>query len=54
MRSKTPRRKAREKRLTEASGNKGADWLRRNRAAIATYNEHVAKHGVYSDGLRSF
>jgi antitoxin CcdA len=32
----------------------GEEWLRRNRAAIEAYNEHVEKHGVYSDGLRSF
>ena len=31
-----------------------AEWLRRNRAALEAYNEHVEKHGVFSDGLRSF
>ena len=31
-----------------------AEWLRENRAALKAYNEHVEKHGVYSDGLRSF
>jgi antitoxin CcdA len=31
-----------------------AAWLRRNRAALEAYNEHVEKHGVFSDGLRSF
>lgn len=30
------------------------DWLRKNRAALDAYNEHVEKHGVFSDGLRSF
>ncbi|MBI2319059.1 MAG: type II toxin-antitoxin system CcdA family antitoxin [Betaproteobacteria bacterium] len=30
------------------------DWLKRNRAALAAYNEHVDKHGVFSEGLRSF
>jgi len=30
------------------------DWLRKNRAALEAYNEHVEKHGVFSDGLRSF
>lgn len=30
------------------------EWLRRNRAAIEAYNEHVEKHGVFSEGLRSF
>lgn len=29
-------------------------WLAENREAIAAYNEHVDKHGVFSDGLRSF
>lgn len=29
-------------------------WLTENREAIAAYNEHVDKHGVFSDGLRNF
>jgi antitoxin CcdA len=29
-------------------------WLRKNRAALEAYNEHVQKHGVFSDKLRSF
>jgi transcriptional regulator with XRE-family HTH domain len=29
-------------------------WLSRNRAALRAYNEHVEKHGVFSEGLRSF
>lgn len=29
-------------------------WLKKNRAALEAYNEHVEKHGVFSDGLRSF
>jgi len=29
-------------------------WLRENRAALDAYNEQVEKHGVFSDGLRSF
>lgn len=28
--------------------------LRRNRAALDAYNRHVEKHGVFSEGLRSF
>ena len=32
----------------------GAQWLARNRSALEAYNEHVEKHGVFSDGLRSF
>ena len=31
-----------------------AEWLRKNRAALDAYNEHVEKHGVFSEGLRSF
>lgn len=31
-----------------------AEWLRKNRAALEAYNEHVEKHGVFSEGLRSF
>lgn len=30
------------------------EWLRKNRAALKAYNEHLMKHGVFSDGLRSF
>ena len=30
------------------------EWLERNRRALDAYNEHVEKHGVFSDGLRSF
>jgi len=30
------------------------EWLKKNRAAIEAYNEYVDKHGVFSDGLRSF
>ena len=30
------------------------EWLARHRAALEAYNEHVRKHGVFSDGLRSF
>ncbi|HSS79205.1 MAG TPA: type II toxin-antitoxin system CcdA family antitoxin [Thermoanaerobaculia bacterium] len=29
-------------------------WLEENREAIETYNELVAKHGVFSDGVRGF
>ena len=29
-------------------------WLKKNRAALEAYNDHVNKHGVFSDGLRSF
>ena len=30
------------------------EWLRKNRAALAAYNEYVEERGVFSDGLRSF
>jgi antitoxin CcdA len=29
-------------------------WREENREAIAAYNEHVARHGTYSDGARKF
>jgi antitoxin CcdA len=29
-------------------------WLEENREAIETYNELVAKQGVFSDGVRGF
>jgi antitoxin CcdA len=29
-------------------------WLEKNRAALDAYNEHIEKHGVFSDGMRSF
>lgn len=29
-------------------------WREENREAIATYNEHVEKHGTFSDDVRGF
>lgn len=29
-------------------------WLAENQGAMAAYNEHVEKHGVFSDGARTF
>jgi len=29
-------------------------WRKENRESIAAYNQHVEKHGVFSDGSRSF
>jgi len=29
-------------------------WRQANRDAIAAYNEHVEKHGTFSDDMRSF
>ncbi len=41
--------------LTEAIRQRQREaWLQKNRAALDAYNEHVEKHGVFSDGLRSF
>jgi len=37
--------------LAEAKRRK---WREENREAIALYNEQVEKHGVFSDGMRSF
>jgi antitoxin CcdA len=44
-----------EEALAQAIRRREADeWLKRNRAALDAYNEHVEKHGVFSGGLRSF
>jgi antitoxin CcdA len=32
----------------------GRRWLEENAEAINAYNQHVERHGVFSDGLRSF
>jgi antitoxin CcdA len=29
-------------------------WRQDNREAIDAYNEHVEKHGMFSDGVRTF
>jgi antitoxin CcdA len=33
---------------------RGEQWLRDNQAAIAAYNQHIERDGLWSDGLRSF
>lgn len=33
---------------------KQSKWLAENREALAAYNEHVERDGVFSDGLRGF
>jgi antitoxin CcdA len=33
---------------------KRRQWRKDNREAIEAYNEHVEKHGVFSDGARTF
>jgi antitoxin CcdA len=41
--------------LTEAVRQKEREaWLKKNHAALDAYNQYVEKHGVFSDGLRSF
>lgn len=41
--------------LTDALKRKQREqWLAENKAAIKAYNQHVEKHGVFSDGLRIF
>ena len=41
--------------LTEAVRQRQREeWLRKNRAALEAYNEHVEKDGMFSDGLRLF
>lgn len=37
--------------LREAQGHQ---WREENRESIAAYNHHIEKHGVFSDGNRSF
>jgi len=41
-------------RLVDQAQRQREEWLRKNRAALDAYNEHVEKHGVFSDELRSF
>ena len=44
-----------EHRLEEVvAEHRRTQWLRENKDAIDAYNEHVERHGVWSDGLRSF
>jgi antitoxin CcdA len=44
-----------ERRLAEiVAQHRRARWLEENRDAIDSYNAHVERHGVFSDGLRSF
>ena len=44
-----------ERALTEELAEvKRKRWREENRDAIAAYNEHIDKHGAFSDGVRSF
>jgi antitoxin CcdA len=38
----------------ELAAAKRRKWREDNREAIAAYNEHVGKHGTFSDDVRSF
>jgi antitoxin CcdA len=40
--------------LDELANLKREKWRQENREAVAAYNEHVEKHGTFSDDLRSF
>ena len=39
--------------MEELAEAKRKKWRQENRDAIAVYNEHVEKHGMFSDGVRS-
>ena len=44
-----------EQALADVLRNKQREqWLAENQEAFTTYNEHVEKHGLFSDGVRSF
>lgn len=44
-----------EKALTEVVRKKREEqWLAENREAIAAYNRHIERDGLWSDGLRMF
>ncbi|MDY6944981.1 MAG: type II toxin-antitoxin system CcdA family antitoxin [Pseudomonadota bacterium] len=32
----------------------GRQWREENRESVAAYNQHVERHGVFSDDSRSF
>lgn len=40
--------------VERVAAERRAAWLRENAAGIEAYNEHVTRHGVFSDGVRSF
>jgi antitoxin CcdA len=40
--------------IEELAATKRRKWLEDNREAIDAYNEHIAKDGVFSDGVRFF
>jgi antitoxin CcdA len=40
--------------ITELKLRWQKNWLDENKAAIADYNKHIEKHGVFSDDIRRF
>lgn len=38
----------------ELAASKRQQWRAENREAIQVYNEHVEKHGTFSDDMRNF
>ena len=36
------------------SALRAEQWLRENKPSLDAYNAFVAKHGVFSDGIRAF
>jgi antitoxin CcdA len=40
--------------MEELAEAKRKKWRQENRDAITAYNKYVEKHGVFSDGVRSF
>jgi antitoxin CcdA len=40
--------------IEELAESRRKKWREDNREAIAAYNDHVEKHGTFSDGVRSF
>ena len=44
-----------ERALTEELASvRRTRWREENREAVAAYNDYVAEHGTYSDGVRRF
>ena len=39
--------------LEAIASSQREQWLVENRAAIVAYNDHVDKHGAFSDGMRT-
>jgi post-segregation antitoxin (ccd killing protein) len=46
--------KYRDRIIKSARERAAQAWLRRNRSAVEAYNRQMKKHGVFSEGLRSF